>query len=45
MGKVFDDRFGCYLLVTLLRELYDVELFAEVWLVVSFSEEVGLRGG
>lgn len=45
MGKVFDDCFGCYLLVMLLCELYDVELFVEVWLVVSFSEEVGLCGG
>ncbi|EJP2950945.1 M42 family metallopeptidase [Escherichia coli] len=41
----FDDRLGCYLLVTLLRELHDAELPAEVWLVASSSEEVGLRGG
>lgn len=39
------DRLGCYLLVTLLRELHDAELPAEVWLVASSSEEVGLRGG
>ncbi len=26
MGKAFDDRLGCYLLVTLLRELHDAEL-------------------
>ncbi len=45
MGKAFDDRLGCYLLVTLLRELHDVELPAEVWLVASSSEEVGLHGG
>ncbi|GDE68045.1 aminopeptidase [Escherichia coli] len=45
MGKAFDDRLGCYLLVTLLRELHDAELPAEVWLVASSSEEVGLRGG
>ena len=45
MGKAFDDRLGCYLLVALLRELHDVELPAEVWLVASSSEEVGLRGG
>ncbi len=32
MGKAFDDRLGCYLLVTLLRELHDAELPAEVWL-------------
>ncbi len=41
MGKAFDDRLGCYLLVTLLRELHDAELPAEVWLVASSSEEVG----
>ncbi|MCH6431165.1 aminopeptidase [Escherichia coli] len=45
MWKAFDDRLGCYLLVTLLRELHDAELPAEVWLVASSSEEVGLRGG
>lgn len=45
MGKAFDDRLCCYLLVTLLRELHDAELPAEVWLVASSSEEVGLRGG
>ncbi|MGQ7115718.1 hypothetical protein ACUOFC_63050, partial [Escherichia sp. TWPC-MK] len=44
-GNAFDDRLGCYLLVTLLRELHDAELPAEVWLVASSSEEVGLRGG
>ncbi|MBW6101251.1 hypothetical protein HTY54_18480 [Escherichia coli] len=31
--------------MTLLRELHDAELPAEVWLVASSSEEVGLRGG
>lgn len=45
MGKAFDDRLGCYLLVTLLRELHSTPLNAEVWLVASSSEEVGLRGG
>lgn len=45
MGKAFDDRLGCYLLVALLRELNETELPAEVWLVASSSEEVGLRGG
>ncbi|EFZ1839305.1 aminopeptidase [Shigella flexneri] len=45
MGKAFDDRLGCYLLVTLLRELHSAELPAEVWLVASSSEEVGVRGG
>lgn len=45
MGKAFDDRLGCYLLITLLREWHDADLPAEVWLVASSSEEVGLRGG
>ncbi|MCS2171998.1 aminopeptidase [Scandinavium sp. TWS1a] len=45
MGKAFDDRLGCYLLITLLRELHSTPLNAEVWLVASSSEEVGLRGG
>lgn len=45
MGKAFDDRLGCYLLVTLLRELHRAPLDCELWLVASSSEEVGLRGG
>lgn len=45
MGKAFDDRLGCYLLITLLRELHAIPLDCEVWLVASSSEEVGLRGG
>ncbi|KNC08695.1 aminopeptidase [Klebsiella sp. RIT-PI-d] len=45
MGKAFDDRLGCYLILTLLRELHQTPLAAEVWLVASSSEEVGLRGG
>jgi len=45
MGKAFDDRLGCYLLITLLRELHAIPLDCELWLVASSSEEVGLRGG
>lgn len=45
MGKAFDDRLGCYLLITLLRELHNTPLPCELWLVASSSEEVGLRGG
>lgn len=44
MGKAFDDRLGCYLLITLLRELHDAPLDCELWLIASSSEEVGLRG-
>lgn len=45
MGKAFDDRLGCYLLVALLREWHNAIPPCEVWLVASSSEEVGLRGG
>lgn len=45
MGKAFDDRLGCWLLLSLLRELHATPLPCEVWLVASSSEEVGLRGG
>ncbi|UWX94463.1 aminopeptidase [Enterobacter mori] len=45
MGKAFDDRLGCYLLIALLRELHQAPLDCELWLVASSSEEVGLRGG
>lgn len=45
MGKAFDDRLGCYLLIALLRELSQTTLPTEVWLVATSSEEVGLRGG
>ncbi|MBV8041666.1 aminopeptidase [Pluralibacter sp.] len=45
MGKAFDDRLGCYLLVSLLRSLAHTPLDAEIWLVATSSEEVGLRGG
>lgn len=45
MGKAFDDRLGCFLLITLLRELHKAPLGCELWLVASSSEEVGLRGG
>lgn len=45
MGKAFDDRLGCYLLIALLRELHRAPLDCELWLVASSSEEVGLRGG
>lgn len=45
MGKAFDDRLGCYLLVSLLRELHQTPLTCDVWLVASSSEEVGMRGG
>ena len=45
MGKAFDDRLGCYLLIALLHELHQTPLDCELWLVASSSEEVGLRGG
>ena len=45
MGKAFDDRLGCFLLIELMYALRSVELDAEIWLVASSSEEVGMRGG
>ncbi|QBJ34103.1 aminopeptidase [Hafnia alvei] len=45
MGKAFDDRLGCFLLIELMYALRNVELDAEIWLVASSSEEVGMRGG
>ncbi|XNM88299.1 hypothetical protein ACLK18_13530 [Escherichia coli] len=42
MGKAFDDRLGCYLLVTLLRELHDAELPAEVWAGGKFQRRGGI---
>ncbi len=45
MGKAFDDRLGCWLLLALLDALERQPLDAEIWLAASSSEEVGLRGG
>lgn len=45
MGKAFDDRLGCFLLIELMYAMRNVELDAEIWLVASSSEEVGMRGG
>lgn len=45
MGKAFDDRIGCWLLIELMHALQQQPLGCEVWLVASSSEEVGMRGG
>ena len=42
MGKAFDDRMGCYLL---LRLLENGDLPCDTYLVWSVQEEVGTRGG
>lgn len=45
MGKAFDDRLGCWHLLMLLQALHNHPLNAEIWLVATSSEEVGVRGG
>ncbi|MCR3922298.1 MAG: M20/M25/M40 family metallo-hydrolase, partial [Firmicutes bacterium] len=40
LGKAFDDRVGCAVLVELMKEDFDLELTA----VFTVQEEVGLRG-
>jgi endoglucanase len=44
IGKGFDDRLGCVMLLRLLRELRDQELFCTIQGIFSSQEEVGLRG-
>jgi putative aminopeptidase FrvX len=44
VGKSFDDRAGCAVLIHLLRELESVDLQGDLHLVFSVQEEVGLRG-
>ncbi len=44
LGKAWDDRVGCALLVSLLENLGKVEHPNTVYLVGSAQEEVGLRG-
>jgi putative aminopeptidase FrvX len=44
MGKAWDDRVGCALLVNLLDNIVDKEHPNTVYLVGSVQEEVGLRG-
>ena len=40
MGKAFDDRVGCTVLLELLKEEYDCNLVC----AFTVQEEVGLRG-
>lgn len=42
MGKAFDDRIGCFILVELLKKLKDSRF--NVVVVATVQEEVGLRG-
>jgi putative aminopeptidase FrvX len=44
VGKSFDDRASCALLLHLLQELHTVNLPGDLHLVFSVQEEVGLRG-
>lgn len=44
VGKSFDDRASCAILIHLLGELQSVDLDGDLHLVFSVQEEVGLRG-
>lgn len=44
IGKGFDDRLGCVMLLRLFREIKGNELFCTVQGIFSAQEEVGLRG-
>lgn len=39
-GKAFDDRFGCFAIIELLKKTYQNDIYA----VFTVQEEVGLRG-
>lgn len=44
IGKAFDDRLGCVMLLRLLRELGHKSIPATIYGIFSTQEEVGLRG-
>lgn len=44
VGKGFDDRAGCAVIIKLLEELHDVEFAGTVTAMFTVQEEVGLRG-
>ncbi len=44
MGKAFDDRVGCVVLIRAMELLKDVPLDAKVYAVGTIQEEMGLRG-
>ena len=44
MGKAFDDRAGCAVLLYLMEELKDVNLPYDIVFAFAVQEEVGLRG-
>lgn len=44
VGKAFDNRASCAILIQLLEELQSTELTGDLHLVFSTQEEVGLRG-
>ncbi|MEB1807937.1 MAG: M42 family metallopeptidase [Bacillaceae bacterium] len=44
VGKGFDDRAGCAVIIQTLRELQDTDFAGEVVAIFTVQEEVGLRG-
>lgn len=44
VGKGFDDRAGCAVIIQLLEELKDVTFHGEIIAIFTVQEEVGLRG-
>lgn len=44
VGKAFDNRAGCAVLLSVLNELEDQDFFGEVVFLFTVQEEVGLRG-
>lgn len=44
-GKAMDDRTGCYVIAEALKRLSNENTAADVYMVASSSEEVGVRGG
>ncbi|QWQ38195.1 M42 family metallopeptidase [Gemella sp. zg-570] len=44
MAKAFDNRYGCVMIVDLLKELNNIELDFNLVVCATVQEEVGLRG-
>ncbi len=44
LGKAFDNRIGCYILIELLKAVANLELDVQLYGVFTTQEEIGLRG-